>query len=166
MESLAIVLKAPIRGRWATSIDLKDAYLHIPINQDHQRWLRFHIKDQAYAFRCLPFGLSTAPRVFTRVVKAVGAFLRRQGVQIHFYLDDWLITSQSLVMAHRHTDLVLRTLARLGFIVNLKKSHLQDPSSSIYSTITDQIYILCRNQFIFLTLSIKNWIGGKWRATF
>ena len=60
MESLAIVLKAPIRGRWATSIDLKDAYLHIPINQDHQRWLRFHIKDQAYAFRCLPFGLSTA----------------------------------------------------------------------------------------------------------
>ena len=46
----------------ATSIDLKDAYLHIPINQDHQRWLRFHIKDQAYAFRCLPFGLSTAPR--------------------------------------------------------------------------------------------------------
>ena len=132
MESLAIVLKAPIRGRWATSIDLKDAYLHIPINQDHQRWLRFHIKDQAYAFRCLPFGLSTAPRVFTRVVKAVGAFLRRQGVQIHFYLDDWLITSQSLVMAHRHTDLVLRTLARLGFIVNLKKSHLQPTQSPIF----------------------------------
>ena len=132
MESLAIVLKAPIRGRWATSIDLKDAYLHIPINQDHQRWLRFHIKDQAYAFRCLPFGLSTAPRVFTRVVKAVGAFLRRQGVQIHLYLDDWLITSQSLVMAHRHTELVLRTLARLGFIVNLKKSHLQPTQSPIF----------------------------------
>ena len=129
MESLAIVLKAPIRSRWATSIDLKDAYLHIPINQDHQRWLRFHIKDQAYAFRCLPFGLSTAPRVFTRVVKAVGAFLRRQGVQIHFYLDDWLITSQSLVMAHRHTELVLRTLARLGFIVNLKKS--PSPANSV-----------------------------------
>ena len=42
------------------------------------------------------------------------------------------ITSQSLVMAHRHTDLVLRTLARLGFIVNLKKSHLQPTQSPIF----------------------------------
>ena len=88
METLNTVLKSPIKGMWAVSIDLKDAYLHIPIHQDHHRWLRFKVNGQAYAFRCLPFGLSTAPRVFTRVVKTVRAYLRRNGVQINQYLDD------------------------------------------------------------------------------
>ena len=103
----------------------KGPYLHIPIHRDHQRWLRFQIQGQAYAFRSDPFRHSTSPRVFTRVVKNVGAFLRRHGVQIHLYPDDWLITSQSLEQASLHTDLVLQTVSRLGFIVNSKKSNLQ-----------------------------------------
>jgi hypothetical protein len=90
METLATVMKAQIGQQWATSLDLKDAYLHVPIHPSHFKWLRFQVAGQAYAFRCLPFGLSTAPRVFTRVVKALGAFLRRNGIHIFQYLDDWL----------------------------------------------------------------------------
>ncbi len=73
-----------------------------------------------------------SPRVFTRVVRAVGAFLRRQGVQIHRYLDDWLITSRTLDMAHRHTKFVLETVSRLGFIVNAKKSQIQPPQTPLF----------------------------------
>jgi hypothetical protein len=80
MESLSTVMKTFMLDHWAVTIDLKDAYLHIPIHISHHRWLRFMIAGQAYAFGCLPFGLSTAPRVFTRVVKALGALLRRRGV--------------------------------------------------------------------------------------
>lgn len=37
-----IVLSTLQQGYWATSIDLKDAYLHIPIHPSHHRFLDFH----------------------------------------------------------------------------------------------------------------------------
>jgi hypothetical protein len=47
METLATILKSPIRGCWAKSIDLKDAYLHVPIHPGEMRWLRFYISNRA-----------------------------------------------------------------------------------------------------------------------
>jgi len=124
MENLSYVLRSHFQGYWATSIDLKDAYLHVPIHKAHHKWLRFMIQGQAYAFRCLPFGLSTAPRVFTRIVKSIGAALRRKGVIIFLYLDDWLILAPSRELVIQHTAMALEFLKVLGFIVNLGKSNL------------------------------------------
>jgi len=132
METLSVVLRSPIKHSWTTSIDLRDAYLHIPIHHLDHKWLRFKILGQAYAFRCLPFGLSTAPRVFTRVVMNVAAFLRRQGVRIHMYLDDWLISAPSFHLAVQHTHFVLQTARTLGFIVNLDKSHLHPTQQPLF----------------------------------
>jgi hypothetical protein len=47
MESLSTVLKADIKGKWATTLDLKDAYLHVPIHPNHFRWLRFMIDGRS-----------------------------------------------------------------------------------------------------------------------
>ncbi|XP_072039388.1 uncharacterized protein [Amphiura filiformis] len=116
METLATVLTCPIKDCWATSIDLKDAYLHVPIHPNDQKWLKFMVRDQTYMFRCLPFGLSTAPRVFTRIVKTVAAYLC-------VYLDDWLIYSRSRVEALHHIKMVQETVTSLGFVINVKKSN-------------------------------------------
>ena len=59
------------QGEWVTSIDFGDAYFHIPIQEQSRKYLRFHIQDQTYQFRALPFGLSTAPLEFTVVAKKV-----------------------------------------------------------------------------------------------
>ena len=132
MQTLASVLRCPIKDQWAASLDLKDAYLHIPIHRDDRKWLRFHINGQAYRFKCLPFGLSTAPRVFTRVVGVVGAYLKRRGVNICLYLDDWLIYAESADRLRCHIQLVIQTVSRLGFIVNFKKSHLEPTQMPIF----------------------------------
>jgi hypothetical protein len=132
MESLSCILNANIKGSWTTSIDLKDAYLHVPVHRDHHRWLRFSILGQPYAFRCLPFGLSTAPRVFTRVVMSVAAFLRRRGITIFMYLDDWLVVAETYQQAVNHTRFVLQITQHLGFVVNCKKSHLEPTQSPTY----------------------------------
>ena len=84
---------APAGGAWATSIDLTDAYLHIPVHPEHRKFLTFQYRGQSLVFRALPFGLFTAPRVFTRVTRVLADHLRRLGVQILMYLDDWLVVA-------------------------------------------------------------------------
>jgi hypothetical protein len=53
-----------------------------------RKWLGFVIDDKVYRFKCLPFGLATAPRTFTRVVKVIAETLRSQGIFTFVYLDD------------------------------------------------------------------------------
>lgn len=70
MLRAAHILCAVMKGDWFMSIDLKDAYFHIPIVPHHRKFLCFSFESQAYQFRVLPFGFSLAPRVFTRCMTA------------------------------------------------------------------------------------------------
>ena len=107
-----------------TRIDLKDAYLVITIHQQYHRFLRFHWEDQDYEFVCLPFGLASAPRVFTKVMRTVVTFLRNRGIRCVIYLDDLLLMNKSPSTLKEHTTLTLDLLEALGFLVNYPKSHL------------------------------------------
>lgn len=124
METLAAILLALRPGYWAASLDLKDAYLHVPMHSSAWKWLRFHLNGAPYEFRVLPFGLSAAPRTFTMVVRAVAEFLRERGVRIFVYLDDWLLVAPSHQLLLEDILRVREVVTRLGFIVNLDKSAL------------------------------------------
>ena len=125
MESMATVATALQKGEWTTSIDLKDAYFHIPIHPRSRRFLRFSLEGDTYQFRALPFGLNTAPRVFTRLASVVAAQLRcTYGVVIHMYIDDWLVRAQSESLAREATQHVVRVCNLLGFQINPLKSDL------------------------------------------
>ncbi len=55
------------QGDWFTTVDLQDAYFHIPIHKDHKKYLRFYSQGNAYEYSVLPFGLSSlAPHTFTK----------------------------------------------------------------------------------------------------
>ena len=73
---------------WMCSIDLKDVYLSVSIYQEHRRYLRFTWMGNTYEFTCLPFGLISAPRIFTKLLKPVMALLWGQGLRTIIYLDD------------------------------------------------------------------------------
>lgn len=51
------------------TIDLKDAYYTIPIAKKDRTFLRFRFDGMVYEFTYLPFGLATAPFVFTKILK-------------------------------------------------------------------------------------------------
>ena len=88
MSTLRELLKA---NDWMVKIDLKDAYFTVPIHPTHQPFLRFMVNQQPYQFTCLPFGLSCAPWVFTKVMKPISIFLRSMGVRMIVYIDDILV---------------------------------------------------------------------------
>ncbi len=109
---------------WFCSLDLKDAYFHIQIAPHHRRFLRFAFEGVAYQYTVLPFGLSLAPRTFTKCMDAALSPLRQMGIRILYYLDDWLILAQSEVELLSHRTLILSHLERLGLRVNFAKSAL------------------------------------------
>ena len=81
MEGLPAVKELLQRDDWLCTMDLKDAYLSVAVVQDHRKFLRFTWEGKTLQFTCLPFGLSSAPRVFTKLLRPVMALLRRQGLR-------------------------------------------------------------------------------------
>ena len=51
-------------------------------------------KGHSYEFTSLPFGLSTAPWVFTKALRSVIGLLQKRGIRCVIYLDDILIMHQ------------------------------------------------------------------------
>ena len=135
MASIPTVAKVLQPLDWSTSIDLKDAFFHIPIHNRFRRFLRFLWKGRAYQFRLTPFGLSTAPYTFTRITRPVMKWCRARGMRVIFYLDDILILAKSPRLASYHTQLLLEKLTKLGFKIK-KEVHLHDNSltSALHGT--------------------------------
>lgn len=132
METLKSIIPQLPQAEWATSVDLKDAYLHVPIHPFHQRFLAFRYREQDYIFRAMPFGLATAPRVFTSITRAILAHLRRQGLRVFAYLDDWLVVASSRRACIDTTSRVLNILHDLGWVVNETKSQLAPAQEIVY----------------------------------
>ena len=105
------------------SIDLKEAYLQVPVHPDSRRFLRFVAQGNVYQFSAICFGLSTAPQVFTRVMAPVSAILHSWGIRMRRYLDDWLVQSSSRHSLLRDLRVVLGLCRELGIVVNHEKSH-------------------------------------------
>ena len=124
MESLRSIIHALDGGLWACKIDLQDAYFHIAVRKSHRQYLRFAFRGTVYQFQTLAFGLTSAPRVFTKVVITLIAFLRQKGIHIHAFLDDWLIVNKDRRNLMQDVEYTLTTLKKLGFLVNHKKSML------------------------------------------
>ena len=95
METIQSVLLSVRQGDWMASIDLKEAYLQVPVHPSSRHLLRFVFRGKVYQFKALCFGLSTAPQVFTRVMAPVSAILHSMGIRMRRYLDDWLVQSSS-----------------------------------------------------------------------
>lgn len=109
---------------WMTTLDLEDAYLHIQISTLDRRFLRFQWRKITYEFTVLPFGLSTAPYIFTKVLRPVVAYLRERGCSSVIYLDDFLFIGSTKEECSRNLGLARNVLSSLGFLFNDSKSQL------------------------------------------
>lgn len=125
MESLQLLPEVLLPGDFMAKVDLKDAYFTFDIHPDHHKFLTFDWRGKRYAFKALPFGLSSAPRIFSKMLRPVVEYLRKKGVRLLIYLDDILIFASSKSELTNRVNLVNDTLQELGFIINWKKSDLE-----------------------------------------
>ena len=115
MEGL-FMLPLVVREDWLLAkLDLKDAYLTIPVAPEFHQLLAFQVAPHKFAqFQCLPFRLCTVPFVFTKVTKPVMQFLRQQSIHSILYLDDLLLAAPSREALLQDLATVVWLLVTLG----------------------------------------------------
>ena len=93
---------------------------HLPSHphpSNSRKYLRLCHKSQVFQLTSLPFGLATAPQLFTMIVKEVKLMALTR--------DDWLIRAQCEKEAQVNTQTVVDLTQSLGWIINQEKSKLK-----------------------------------------
>ena len=125
MEDVRTALNLLEKHIYMCRLDLKDAYLLVPMDSDHTKFLRFEYQNCLYQFLTLPFGLCSAPFAFTKIIKPVSSYLRERGIRLVTYLDDFLILGDSVESCEQDCARVADLLTELGFIINWGKSEIK-----------------------------------------
>ena len=107
------------------AVDLKDACYTVPLAEEHQKYLKFMWNNTLFQYTCLPNGLASAPRMFTKLLKPMFATLREQGHIILGYIDDCLLLGNTKDECVMNVNETLTVANRLGFIHHPLKSVLQ-----------------------------------------
>ncbi|KAN0023520.1 hypothetical protein ACTFIV_007906 [Dictyostelium citrinum] len=92
IKNLPLMVK---QGSYMVKLDIKKAYLHVLVDPHYRDLLRFVWNGVHYRWKTMPFGLSTAPRIFTMLLRPVLRMLRELNVSVIAYLDDLLIVGST-----------------------------------------------------------------------
>ena len=104
-----------------------------------------------YAYwKVLSFGLATAPKVFTSLMKPILFLCHHQGLCIVIYLDDILVLICSKQVGKRAHLFLCSLLVHLGLYINFSNSYLC-LSQSLLSW--DYVGILSACQYLYLLIS-------------
>jgi hypothetical protein len=76
------------KNDWMFSLDLTDAFWHIPVAEAHRKYLTFSVGGRTLQCAALPFGWSGSPLTFTKVLRAFVRYLRSRGIRCLPYVDD------------------------------------------------------------------------------
>ena len=122
MDTLDTVTKMIKPGCYMASVDLKDAYYTVPIHKDHQKVLKFEFKGCLYKYTCLPNCLSSAPRIFTKLLKPVYSTLHNQGHISMGYIDDSYLQGDIKDECRCNIVSTATLFTELGFYIHPNKS--------------------------------------------
>ena len=122
MDTLDTVTRMMKPGCFMASVDLKDAYYTVPIHSDHQKYLKFMFNGTLYQYTCLPNGLSSAPRIFTKLLKPVYSTLHNKGHLSSGYIDDSYLQGDTVEECQQNITDTVRLFSRLGFHIHPTKS--------------------------------------------
>lgn len=92
MEGLSSLLVLINPNGYMITMDLKDASYRSRSMPITRNIYLFEWKSELWEFSCLPFELSSAPRVFTKVMKLLIGKIRAQSIRSVIDLDDMAVS--------------------------------------------------------------------------
>ncbi|XP_067685872.1 uncharacterized protein [Haliotis asinina] len=118
--TLGSVMRSLEPLNYMISLDLQDAYLHIPICTPDQRYFCLILVGCYFPWNVFPFGISSTLWLFTWVTQPIIHFLHKH----RMYLDDGFCHKHLPAILEEQRDFVILLLRWLGWLVTLNKSDL------------------------------------------
>ena len=134
-EDVSIAREVLNPGDFMFSFDLKSGYHHVEIFPEHRQYLSFSWifssgVTRYFQLSVLAFGLSSAPYLFTKLLKPLVKKWRTEGKSIVVFLDDGLGAAADYAKARISRLSVHADLLKSGFVPNEEKS-LWEPTQVI-----------------------------------
>ena len=117
------LIKLAGAGALMAKLDLKSAYRHIPVHPDDQALLAVRWQGHTFVDTALPFGLCSAPKIFTALADGLAWGMACEGISsfIH-YLDDFFFCAPALSQeCHCALSIAVPLCESLGFPVSPDK---------------------------------------------
>jgi len=105
-----VVYLDDILGKTFSKLDMSQAYQHIPLDKNSRKYVVINTHRGLFQYNRLPFGVSSAPGIFQRVMESL-----LSGVpNVVVYLDDILVTGPTEEEHLAALEEVLRRLQAAG----------------------------------------------------
>lgn len=101
-----------------TVLDLKNAYLQLPVNKQSQELLTINTSLGLFQYTRLPYGVSSSPAIFQSIMEECLKGLDFVAV----YLDDVIISGKTVAECVKNVNLVLERFNVHNIKINLEKS--------------------------------------------
>ena len=131
VEKVAVAALSLGQGALLAKLDIKAAYRLLPVHPHDRPCLGVKWDGALYVDATLPFGLRSAPKIFSAVADALEWILRKNGMQfIDHYLDDFIIYGPpGSTLCEEQLQTTLNMCARLG--VPLATEKLEGPTECL-----------------------------------
>ena len=121
------------KGKLFSKLDLSHAYQQLPLEEESRKYVVINTHKGLFRFTRLPFGISSAPGIFQRVMESL-----LQGIEgVVVYLDDILVTGSTEEAHLKALEEVLSRLERAGLKVKRSKCVFMRPSVTYLGHVID-----------------------------
>jgi len=107
-------------ARVFSTIDLKNGFFHVRMDESSVKYTSFIVPDGQYEFLRVPFGLCNSPAVFQRFINVIFRDLMKQKIVL-VYMDDLIVLSKSEDDGLKNLKIVLDTASQAGLKINWEK---------------------------------------------
>jgi hypothetical protein len=116
----AVQLSYP--GCWFVKVDLSNCYLSFPVSEESAKYYTVMFNGRIYRFTRLPFGLSSAPLICTRLLSVLQFVMEERNCKLLRYLDDTLFVASSESEAQRMLEVAREVYSDFGLVINEDKT--------------------------------------------
>lgn len=90
VDVIASKVLASGQGAMIAKMDIKQAYRIIPTHPEDRRLLGMRWNKQMFVDKALPFGLRSAPLIFSAVADALQYMIQNGATFVNHYVDDFI----------------------------------------------------------------------------
>lgn len=101
-----------------STLDLKNGFFHVSVEETSRKYTAFIIPDGMYEFLCAPFGLCNSPAIFQKYINTVFKNLIRERVVLVY---DLIVPANDIESGVNRLECVLQVASAAGLQINWKK---------------------------------------------